>query len=68
MPYLFVRYLAAQATNNGNPIDFLKKLYTMDATDKTTKQFMNEIIKQIPNLQDKTFKEVLGSFYVAAFS
>ncbi len=68
MPYLFVRYLAAQATNNGNPIDFLKKIYTMDATDKTTEQFMNEIIKQIPNLQDKTFKEVLGSFYVAAFS
>ncbi|WP_133015227.1 immunoglobulin-like domain-containing protein [Clostridium cuniculi] len=68
MPYLFVRYLAAQATNNGNPIDFLKKLYTMDGTNKTVEQFMNEIIQQIPNLKDKTFKEVLGSFYVAAFS
>ena len=68
MPYLFVRYLATQATNNGNPIDFLKKLYTMDATGKTTEQFMNEIIKQIPNLKDKTFKDVIGSFYVAAFS
>ena len=68
MPYLFVRYLAAQATNNGDPIDFLKKLYTMDATGKTTEQFMNEIIKQIPNLKDKTFKDILGSFYVAAFS
>ena len=68
MQYLFVRYLAAQATNNGNPMDFLKKLYTMDATGKTTEQFMNEVIKQIPNLKDKTFKDVIGSFYVAAFS
>lgn len=68
MPYLFVRYLAAQATNNGNPIDFLKRLYTMDATNKSTEQFMNEIITTIPNLNGKTFKDVLGSFYVAAFS
>ncbi|MGG7058058.1 immunoglobulin-like domain-containing protein [Clostridium tertium] len=68
MPYLFVRYLAAQATNNGNPIDFLKKLYKMKATGKTTEQFMNEIIATIPNLKGKTFKDVLGSFYVAAFS
>lgn len=68
MPYLFVRYLAAQATNNGNPIDFLKKLYKMDATGKTTEQFMNEIIATITNLKGKTFKDVLGSFYVAAFS
>ena len=68
MPYLFVRYLAAQATNNGDPVDFLKKLYTMDATGKTTEKFMNEIISTIPNLKGKTFKHVLGSFYVAAFS
>lgn len=68
MPYLFVRYLAAQATNNGNPIEFLKKIYTMDATNKSTEVFMNEIISNITNLSGKTFKDVLGSFYVAAFS
>lgn len=68
MPYLFVRYLAAQATNNGNPIDFIKKIYTMNATGKTTEQFMNEIIDTIPNLKGKTFKDILGSFYVASFS
>lgn len=68
MQYLFVRYLAAQATNNGNPIDFLKTLYTMDARGKTVEEFMNEIISKISNLNGKTFKDVLGSFYVAAFS
>lgn len=68
MPYLFVRYLASQATNNGNPIDFLKTIYTMDATNKTVEEFMNEIISTITNLQGKTFKDVLGSFYVAAFA
>ena len=68
MPYLFVRYLTSQATNNGDPMDFLKILYTMDATKKTVEEFMNEIIAKIPNLSGKTFKDVLGSFYVAAFS
>lgn len=68
MPYLFVRYLASQATNNGNPIEFLKTLYTMDARNKTTEQFMNEIIDTISNFNGKSFKDVLGSFYVAAFS
>lgn len=68
VPYLFVRYLASQATENGNPVDFLKTIYKMDATKKTTEEFMNEIIAKIPRLNGKDFKDILGSFYVAAFA
>ena len=68
MQYLFVRYLASQATKSTNPMEFFKQIYKIDAAGKSAEEFINELASKITNLNGRDFKELLGSFYVAAFS
>lgn len=68
MQYLFVRYLASQATKGTNPMEFFKQIYKINAAGKTAEEFINELASNVDGLKGRTFKELLGSFYVAAFS
>ena len=68
MQYLFVRYLASQATKGTNPMEFFKQIYKINAAGKTAEEFINELTSKVDGLKGRTFKELLGSFYVAAFS
>ena len=68
MQYLFVRYLASQAIKSTSPMEFFKQIYKIDAAGKTAEEFINELASKFTNLNGRTFKDLLGSFYVAAFS
>ena len=68
MQYLFVRYLASQATKSTNPMEFFKAIYKVDAAGKTAEEFINELVSKMDGLKGRNFKEIIGSFYVAAFA
>ena len=68
MQYLFVRYLASQAIKSTKPMEFFKQIYKIDATGKNDEEFINELASKFTSLKDKNFKDLIGSFYVAAFS
>lgn len=65
MQYLFVRYLASQATKSTNPMEFFKAVYKVDAAGKTAEEFINELTYKIDGLKGRNFKEIIKSFYVA---
>ena len=49
-------------------MEFFKQIYKINAAGKTAEEFINELTSKVDGLKGRTFKELLGSFYVAAFS
>ena len=71
LPYLFVRYIANRAAGQYNPVEFIKSIYKVSAVNKTSEQYINEVLnynKLTGTSGQLTFKEAVSDFYVAAFS